>query len=156
MTADQIWAEAEMLRPFGMYSAVCITGGEPLLQVDREFMRSSIPFTMLSSMHLETNGTLPVDLMTRKFFSWIAVSPKVIDVKVDWKFVNEYRIPFNAEREQFALEIAERYGHNNVYISPINDGKVINETNVQAAVEFVKKNRGFQLSMQLHKLINIK
>lgn len=156
MTANEIWLEADNLRPYGQYVSVCLTGGEPLLQLDHELMRSIIPFPMLYSVHLETNGTFPVDEVTRKFFRWIAVSPKVSDVKVDYRYADEYRIPFAPGREQFALEIARKYGRHNVYISPINDGKKINEVNVQAAVEFVKKSQGFQLSMQLHKLINIK
>jgi organic radical activating enzyme len=66
LTAPEI---VERLTEFPV-KIVCLTGGEPMLQVDYDLVRLLKDAGF--SVHLETNGTISVP----PFFNWITVSPK--------------------------------------------------------------------------------
>ena len=132
-----LWPKNLKEKPF----LVC-TGGEPLLQLDQIFV---------DEMHkngfkiaIETNGTChpPNNI------DWICVSPKrntnlVIKEGDELKFVYP-QVGF--EPQQF-----EKFNFNHFFIQPM-DGNNYNENKIKSK-DFVKNNRQWKISLQMHKLL---
>ena len=132
-----LWPKDLKEKPF----LVC-TGGEPLLQLDQIFV---------DEMHkngfkiaIETNGTChpPNNI------DWICVSPKsntnlVIKEGDELKFVYP-QVGF--EPQQF-----EEFNFNHFFIQPM-DGNNYNENKIKSK-DFVKNNRQWKISLQMHKLL---
>ena len=132
-----LWPKDLKEKPF----LVC-TGGEPLLQLDQIFV---------DEMHkngfkiaIETNGTChpPNNI------DWICVSPKsntnlVIKEGDELKFVYP-QVGF--EPQQF-----EKFNFNHFFIQPM-DGNNYNENKIKSK-DFVKNNRQWKISLQMHKLL---
>ncbi|MBU2581272.1 MAG: 7-carboxy-7-deazaguanine synthase [Alphaproteobacteria bacterium] len=123
---------------------VVLTGGEPMLQVDRD---------LISALHakgfeiaLETNGTLAVP----RGVDWICVSPKagseLVQVTGD-----ELKLVFpQAELPPAAvagLDFRFRY------LQPMDGPEVAQNT--AAAVRYCREHPQWRLSLQTHKLIGI-
>ena len=132
-----LWPKDLKEKPF----LVC-TGGEPLLQLDQAFV---------DEMHkngfkiaIETNGTChpPNNI------DWICVSPKsntnlVIKEGDELKFVYP-QVGF--EPQQF-----EKFNFNHFFIQPM-DGNNYNENKIKSK-DFVKNNRQWKISLQMHKIL---
>ena len=132
-----LWPKDLKEKPF----LVC-TGGEPLLQLDQIFV---------DEMHkngfkiaIETNGTChpPNNI------DWICVSPKsntnlVIKEGDELKFVYP-QVGF--EPQQF-----EKFNFNHFFIQPM-DGNNYNENKIKSK-DFVKNNRQWKISLQMHKIL---
>jgi len=125
-----------------------ITGGEPLLQIDDEFVDyfHSIGYGML----LETSGT--VKEKYDRELEWVTVSPKSPQLKYSGR-VDELRIPVKAGSsiEKFINIDATIY-----YLSPIFDGDNINQNNLAYALSLIKNDPKLNLSLQTHKLIGVR
>jgi 7-carboxy-7-deazaguanine synthase len=133
------WPAEEPTRRF----VVC-TGGEPLLQLDRE---------LIDALHargfevaVETNGTLPPP----DGIDWLCVSPKagsalLLDRGDELKLV--YPQP-GAEPERF-----EGLAFTRFYLQPM-DGPDL-ERNTGAAVRYCLHHPRWRLSLQTHKLLGI-
>lgn len=129
--------------PEGTRFVVC-TGGEPLLQVDRE---------LIDALHVhefeiavETNGTVaaPVGL------DWICVSPKAGAPLVQTTG-DELKLVFpqaNALPEKF-----EGLEFRNFFLQPM-DG-LDRERNTQLALQYCMAHPKWRLSLQTHKLLGI-
>lgn len=141
--AEAIVAQWPPDRPAGTRFVVC-TGGEPLLQVDRE---------LIDALHVrefeiavETNGTVaaPAGL------DWICVSPKAGAPLVQ-RAGDELKLVFpqaNARPEQFeALEFR------NFFLQPMDGPE--REANTQVAVQYCMMHPRWRLSLQTHKLLGI-
>jgi len=157
MTTQEIWQYADRLRPEGKYVIVCLTGGEPLLQVDKEFLEGALPYPNLYSLHLETNGTILLSDEMKKYFSSVIVSPKqgqplqmLSELFIDLKFI------YTKEQESFILKTLRDASRSMAHISPMSNGKQINWQNVQDAVLFCLENPQLQLGLQMHKILNLK
>ena len=132
-----LWPKDLKEKPF----LVC-TGGEPLLQLDQVFV---------DEMHkngfkiaIETNGTChpPNNI------DWICVSPKsntnlVIKEGDELKFVYP-QVGF--EPQQF-----EKFNFNHFFIQPM-DGNNYDENKIKSK-DFVKNNRQWKISLQMHKIL---
>ena len=132
-----LWPKDLKEKPF----LVC-TGGEPLLQLDQVFV---------DEMHkngfkiaIETNGTChpPNNI------DWICVSPKsntnlIIKEGDELKFVYP-QVGF--EPQQF-----EKFNFNHFFIQPM-DGNNYNENKIKSK-DFVKNNRQWKISLQMHKIL---
>lgn len=123
---------------------VVFTGGEPLLQLDKP---------LIDAMHqqgfeiaIETNGTLPVP----DGIDWICVSPKmgstlVVNKGNDLKVV----IPQAAQD----LAVYEQLDFDHFLLQPMDGPDALKNT--QLAIETVKNNPKWTLSIQTHKLLQI-
>jgi len=82
MTRRDIWHEVKKVSNQGS-DRIVLTGGEPLLQVDRSL--TGYLTTQGFKLHLETNGTL-WPFLTGNPFDWVCVSPKSceVDIKALW------------------------------------------------------------------------
>ena len=141
--AEAIVAQWPPEHASGTRLVVC-TGGEPLLQIDRE---------LIDALHVhefeiavETNGTIeaPAGL------DWICVSPKAGAPLVQTSG-DELKLVFpqaNAMPENF-----EALGFRNFFLQPM-DGPM-REANTQTALQYCMAHPKWRLSLQIHKLLGI-
>ena len=140
------------------------TGGEPTLQLTEEVLDFFGGY-----MHaIETNGTNPVP----KGIDYIAVSPKkevsIATLKKNFprrgfrfnSSVNEWRYPYGTGENEPPnwqdLPSADYY-----YVSPLFMGKekarfTYDATNAAMCASFALKNPVWSISIQVHKLINVR
>ena len=130
----------------GPIDFIVCTGGEPLLQLDPPLVKALHEHRF--KIAIETNGTIK----PKSIFEWICVSPKA-GTKLVQNWGNELKFIYPQgyfRPEQFE---SDEYAFDHLYIQPM-DGPNIKE-NTALAVEFVKKNPKWRLSLQTHKFINI-
>lgn len=141
----------EIAEHIGQYNCRWIiwTGGEPTLQLKDEHLQFFKERGYKQA--IETNGTRPVS----DLIDYITCSPKqrYERIKEYLPRVNEIRIPLAKGDSIPDISIfpkADRY-----FISPIFDGANPIKENIDYCVEQILKNPDWQLSLQIHKLINI-
>lgn len=145
MTAPEIVGVCLKLAP--QCKAVILTGGEPSLQVDEEL----ISFFKQQGYYLaiETNGTkaLPAGL------DWITVSPKTAEHTLRQQTAHEVKY-VRAEHQGIPKPSIEAKHH---LISPAcqPDG-TYRRADLQWCVDLVKENPKWTLSLQTHKLLNVR
>lgn len=79
----------------GSTFSIILTGGEPFLQVDSDFifaLRSKFPY---ATLHVETNGTvgrhLERVLLEHASWFWVSVSPK-LGSEIAWRIASEVKV----------------------------------------------------------------
>ena len=128
------------------------TGGEPLLQLTREMVHAVKAEGFYQA--IETNGSLPVP----DGINYVTISPKtetLDNLRRHNYTCNEVRVPVAAGDDllKFAPVIYPKA--ENLYLSPIFDGKKFNEANFLRAVEIKRLyNDRWQISLQNQKLLN--
>lgn len=123
---------------------VVFTGGEPLLQLDRQ---------LIDEMHVrgfeiavETNGTIDAPAG----IDWICVSPKS-NAPLKLKSGQELKLVYPQD-----LAMPERFSglqFDYFFLQPM-DGPVVSK-NTDAAIEYCKVNPQWRLSIQMHKLVGL-
>lgn len=147
-------SEEEIVSEVVKYSAglVVVTGGEPALQLTPSLVDAL--HAVGRRVAVETNGTIALTGNV----DWITLSPKdtwlgevavPILVKAD-----ELKVVFDGEHEPQAysnIAVSHRF------LQPCDTGDVErNAEIVQATIEYIKKNPAWRLSMQIHKILNIR
>ena len=134
----------------GKCKFIVLTGGEPTLQVDE---------SLVSTLHqegyylsMETNGTHPIP----QGIDWITCSPKIAFVtngKTVIKNASEVKVVFDGEHDISDMDIHAEY----FYVQPCDVGDTEkNAAILKQSIAFVKSNPTWQLSLQQHKLLNIR
>lgn len=123
---------------------VVFTGGEPLLQLDRQ---------LIDEMHVrgfeiavETNGTIDAPAG----IDWICVSPKS-NAPLKLKSGQELKLVYPQD-----VAMPERFSglqFDYFFLQPM-DGPVVSK-NTDAAIEYCKVNPQWRLSIQMHKLVGL-
>ncbi len=136
---DEVWAQPNLERKY-----IILTGGEPLLQVNR---------ALIDKLHersyeigIETNGTLSPP----EGIDWICVSPKA-NAQLTLKTGHELKLIYpqtGLDPEEF-----ENLSFDNFYLQPMDNEN--REENVQKSIEYCTTHPRWQLSLQTHKLIGI-
>lgn len=129
------------------------TGGEPTLQLTDQIV---IYFKEAGfKQAIETNGSnvTPLDI------DYLACSPKVDTKQLERSFmfrcVDEFRYPIQQSITIPFIEELPKAKH--YYVSPVSTiDSNLNEMNLHKAINHVKLNPKWKLSIQIHKLINIK
>ncbi len=124
---------------------VVFTGGEPLLQLDKE---------LIDEVHrkgfqiaVETNGTiLPPDNI-----DWICVSPKA-NSKLVLEIGNELKLVY--PQKNFDPSKFESFQFDHFFLQPM-DGMEVEKSTLEC-VNYCIKNPKWKLSLQTHKLMGIK
>lgn len=147
MTAKDILGE---LLKYSQCNFVVLTGGEPTLQVGKEFVE------MLHSngyyVAMETNGTREVPYNV----DWVTISPKTAYVKngeVWMTKAEEVKVVYDGEHEpsDFGIE-ADEY-----YIQPCDTGDAYkNEEIIRQCVEYVENHPKWKLSLQQQKILKVR
>lgn len=140
MSADEIIDEAQR------YPArrVVLTGGEPLLQADKNLVDAlhEAGYTV----HVETNGTLPV----RVPVDWVTCSPKDDEPAIQAERVDEIKIVYTGQSAAQLMKMRSRFPHTSLfYLQPCSG------LNIDVTVARVLSLSDWRLSLQTHKLINI-
>ena len=148
-----------------------ITGGEPLQHNLDTFCKAIKKETMGESqssikIHIETSGVNSIS----GFFDWITLSPKRHSPPKNYflKYSNEIKIIINDKEDlEFATEIkkkiiqkfqtadfADKFSKLNkiYYLQPAWN----NEKGLSLAIDYVKNNPDWNLSLQTHKYLKIK
>jgi len=124
---------------------VVITGGEPLLQLDRP---------LIDRLHakgfelaIETNGTIaaPAGL------DWICVSPKA-GAPIVQRSGDELKVVY--PQKGMMLESFERLKFDHFFVQPMDGPDV--EQNTQLAARYCLEHPKWRLSLQTHKLLGIR
>lgn len=139
---------------------IVLTGGEPLLQVDRELctvLRATAPQAMLA---VETNGTvLPqVPIGTVTGIDWVCVSPKRSAADLKLRAGSELKVVFPDYDPMAYAEIALAFDH--LFVSPRAPIErvgvsVVSADVMQRAAQWVMDHPRWRLSLQTHKLLSI-
>ena len=123
---------------------VVLTGGEPMLQVDR---------ALIDSLHangfeiaVETNGTCPVP----EDIDWICVSPKAGTTLLQWSG-DELKLVY--PQPDLLPEVTDGLEFNFRYLQPM-DGPD-REKNTALAVAYCLAHPHWRLSLQTHKILGI-
>lgn len=141
MSCEEIVKEAESIG--NGCRTVVFTGGEPALQIDKELIEA---FHKQSyRIHIETNGTrkLPEGI------DWVTVSPKS-----DWQenaepvleSANELKLVYTGQ----TLDKWEKFNADHFYLQPCSC------SNTKEVVTYVMSHPLWNLSIQTHKLLDIK
>lgn len=134
------------------------TGGEPTLQLNDSILNY---FANLGyKQAIETNGTNKVSSL----IDYVTCSPKnevsLEDLHNNFpEGVNEFRYPVSDDVKIpsiKSLPYADNY-----FVSPIFTGEEkkrfeLNEQNIDKCIDFVLKNTDWKLSLQIHKILNIR
>lgn len=149
MTEEEA-AEATMQWPTRL---VVVTGGEPALQLNT---------ALVDALHrrgkriaVETNGTLPLP----DGVDWITLSPKDLflghSARPVLTVADELKVVFDGEHlPPDYSHIAIRHGR---FLQPCDTGNPIRNATITAAtVDYIKAHQEWRLSLQIHKILNIR
>ena len=151
MRAEEI--VAEILQVGGVCRRVCVTGGEPSLQLDKTLVEALHRAGM--RVHVETNGTRPLP----EGVDWITLSPKT-DVKglrgdgtVVLERADEVKVVYeDGVAGKWAAFPAEWH-----FLQPCDTGdKAKNRAVLAETIDHIQRNPVWRLSLQTHKLLNIR
>jgi 7-carboxy-7-deazaguanine synthase (Cx14CxxC type) len=137
---NSLWPESTSGRKY----VVC-TGGEPLLQLDDDLIRSL--HNQGFEIAIETNGTLEVP----EGVDWVCMSPKP-GLKIQVTSGDELKFIFpqsNLDPGEF-----ENYDFHHFFIQPM-DGPFL-QTHTEAAIAYCMAHPHWRLSLQTHKWVGIR
>ena len=147
-------SEAEIVSRVGKYPArhLVVTGGEPLLQFQESLARALHREGFF--IQVETNGTIALGEGLEKLVDWVTCSPKSLPVNL--KRIDELKVVFKGQALEPYAGIPLTDGGCRC-LQPCDEGDPVrNEANLRAAIECVKADPGWRLSLQMHKLMGIK
>lgn len=150
MTADEIVAAAKAAG--GPCERVCVTGGEPGLQLDAHLVDAL--HTAGYKVHVETNGTRPLPDV-----DWVTLSPKedVKGLKGDGTVVLERAEEVKVVYEDGVDEKWASFPASWHFLQPCDTGDPEKNKAVQAkTIDHIQRHPLWRLSLQTHKLLNIR
>ena len=137
---------------------VCITGGEPMLQLNEDLIDAL--HLHYYTVHLETNGTKPVP----QSVDWVTLSPKE-DVphigpaaKVVLTQASEVKLVFDGALPESVLGRWAQFPAKWHFLQPCDTSDAAkNARIIKQTVEYVKSHADvWRLSLQTHKLLGIR
>ena len=150
MTADEIVAAAKAAG--GPCGRVCVTGGEPGLQLDKDLVDALRGAGYM--VHVETNGTRPLPEV-----DWVTLSPKegVQGLKGDGTVVLERADEVKVVYEDGVEERWAAFPADWHFLQPCDTGDPEKNQAVQAkTIDHIQRHPLWRLSLQTHKLLNIR
>lgn len=149
MTASEIVSAVQDAA--GECSRVCVTGGEPALQLDDELVAALHAAGF--KIHLETNGTLPLP----SGVDWITLSPKedfVANAGIVLPKADELKLVYDDSSAPERWESFPAAWH---FLQPCDTGSAArNAAILSSAVEYITAHPVWRLSLQTHKLLAIR
>lgn len=163
MTIDEIMDEIVHKEPRTYKHWVCITGGEPLLQLDglRELVNKVELYGM--QVEVETNGTLPKPFWWTKIESWVAdikcpssgvKEPFIFDDWTEMRAQDQVKLVVGTPEDvSYADQVLQRLSTRYVkkLVSPVitPEGRILME---DEAIRLCLKHKA-RFSLQVHKLV---
>ncbi len=129
---------------------IIFTGGEPLLQLDKLL----IDLLKYRGYYLavETNGSIKPP----EGLNWITVSPKVAEHVLAQKFADVFVDELKYVRHTGQDIPRPKIQAANYYLSPMFNGNQVDRENLNHCIELIKKNPEWKLTMQYHKIWQIR
>ena len=124
---------------------VILTGGEPMLQVDKKLIHALKSYKC--HLAIETNGTIKVP----NEIHWICVSPKAGNSLVQ---VHGDELKLVYPQKNITPEEYEKYSFKNFSLQPMDGELKLHNTNL--AIEYCKNNPNWKISLQTHKIIGVR
>lgn len=132
---------------------VVLTGGEPSLFIDEAFV-DELKFKTGKRIAIETNGTRPLP----KNLDWVTLSPKTGFDGGDTepcvlKQCDELKVVFLGQdlNQYEGIQATHRF------LQPcFSEDEAQSQANMKACVEAVLRNPGWRLSLQTHRILNIR
>ena len=151
MSAEEILTEINSLSPQTTDSRplIVLTGGEPTLQVDEGLI--DLLHQDGFEVAMESNGTRPAPAN----LDWLTVSPKQKPVR---QHCNEVKVVFDegSDPEELIQPLTSD-SRPLLYLQPCDTGDAErNKAITRACVMYIMKHPQWRLSLQTHKLIDIK
>lgn len=154
MSEQEIVAAAKLLTPHSslLPPLLVITGGEPALQLTA---------TLVALLHqagfrvaVETNGTLPLPPNV----DWVTLSPKSLwlgpDAAPVLQEADELKVLFDGQHAPSAYDYIEA-AHR--FLQPMDTGDADhNDAIIRQAVDYCLEHPQWRLSLQIHKILDIK
>ena len=145
INVDKIVSEVECQN-----GIVIVTGGEPLMW-DMNILTSKLRENN-NIIHLETSGAYEIS----GTWDWVCLSPKKqkLPEKEIYKLADELKIIiYNKHDLKFAIEEASKVTEKcKLFIQPESERF---ERNKDFIIDFIKENPKWQISLQLHKFMNV-
>lgn len=135
---------------------ICVTGGEPLIHLEKleRFMDEAIQRGI--QVHIETSGTIMLDWQERyNGLLWVSVSPKQGYLPEMIGIADEIKLLVD---DKFVLEDlpAGLRTHENVFIQPINDEMTFRKENLDLCYKILRAMPNWRLSIQTHKALGLR
>lgn len=124
---------------------VILTGGEPMLQVDKNLIRTLKKYKC--EIAIETNGTIKVP----EEIDWICVSPKAGNDLVQ---ISGDELKLVYPQKNILPEDFEKYSFKYFSLQPMDGELKVHNTNL--ALEYCKNNPNWRISLQTHKIIGVR
>lgn len=138
----------EIIKEIQIYKCenIILTGGEPMLQVDKDLLIGLKEMDF--KIHLETNATINIPFALMDLIDWITLSPKIEDL-TNQRGGDELKVVYQGQD----LRNYSRYFVEYFFLQPCDEnGKM----NISETIEKIKEDPKWRLSLQIHKMINIK
>lgn len=152
--------EGDIIEEVSRYKAqlVVVTGGEPALQLTESLVE--MLHLLGKTVAVETNGTVELP----KNVDWITLSPKDMFLGEKAKPVltaaDELKLVFSEDMCRDASQCVSRYAHIKVahrFLQPCDTGDAAKNAEItKKTIEFCKEHPEWRLSLQTHKLLNIR
>jgi 7-carboxy-7-deazaguanine synthase len=136
---------AEIWGPAREGRFVVLTGGEPMLQVDKALIEAL--HAQNFEIAIETNGAIAVP----PSIDWVCVSPKAGATLVQ-TFGQELKLVFPQQGAE--PEIYENLDFDRFLLQPMDGPQLV--SNTKAAIEYCLTHPLWRLSLQTHKMIGVK
>ncbi len=143
-------ASEEIVANIAEYPArtVIITGGEPTLQLDAEL--TNVLHKAGYNIHLETNGTLP--LQEGVSVDWVTCSPKEGGA-LQIQRIDELKVVFWGQDLSAMQGILTKERS----LQPLDTGNADrNKEILQQTIDYILKHPVWKLSLQTHKILNVR
>lgn len=148
----------EIIRHISQYQAnrIVLTGGEPALHIDYNFVRH-IKEATGKQVAIETNGTMPLP----DNIDWITVSPKVgiavPELPVVVKKADEIKVVDMGQPLDEYFSLPCRGENTLMYLQPcyVDDQEQFAHNRRETAFR-VMKNPGWRISVQLHRYLDVR
>lgn len=149
LTADQIVEKLKALSEDVRH--LVISGGEPLLQLDRALCIALRKEGFYIS--IETNGSKPLGELNG-LIDHVTMSPKQPPKETKLEYCDDLKILYPFISPQITLESFGDFKHTRAYLQPIDDPD--KSLNTFRAIQAIYKNSKVLLGVQLHKILEVK
>lgn len=145
-SATELVADAvKIWGPHHFGRMVVLTGGEPLLQVDKELLHALKKEEFYTAV--ETNGTQRLPGVV----DWVCVSPKMANEHLLLRGADELKIVY--PQKHIKLEDYTTFSAGHFWLSPMAGPDL--ERNTADAAEYCKAHPEWRLAIQAHKFWNV-
>ncbi len=151
MTEEEIAAEASRYPA----SHVVITGGEPTLQLNDRLV--NLLHESGKFVQIETNGTRKLSGELDTLLDWVTVSPKYGKIP-EIQRIDELKVVFDLDHIEYieALSEVKTRRDDNYFLQPCDRDEEFNARNLPACIDYILSHPKWRLSLQTHKLLDIR